>query len=178
MINLIPVPAKKTVKIEYWLRVITSWSLLWAFALVLCVGIIVPAYALITIQVAAYEDTARIAEESVQDYEIVSRALTDASRQAVFVLNNDEKEPMHEYIALFKSLEGSEITIAELSVKRSEQGIAPVVISGEAADREQLAAFRDRLLAEEGIVEVDLPISNLAKDRDIQFTLTVTMNNG
>ena len=53
----------------------------------------------------------------------------------------------------------------------------PVNITGTATDRQSLASFRDRMLAHPLISEVNLPISNLATDKDIQFSITVTMTN-
>ena len=48
-----------------------------------------------------------------------------------------------------------------------------MMISGDATTRQALADFRDRLLRQPEISDVVLPISNLAKDRDIKFSISV-----
>ena len=42
MINLIPPSAKKSIKIEYWVRVLSVWLLIWSLVLVASVGILWP----------------------------------------------------------------------------------------------------------------------------------------
>lgn len=177
MINLIPSNAKKSITIEYWLRVCTSWFVLWAVTLFVSVIVLVPAYVLINIQVSVYESSAKIAQESVTSYEEVSKNLKQASEQAKLIVNSDDDTNIYAYVDLFEQLQDSSIMITKVAVNRTEKGVAPVTVDGRAVDRESLAAFRDRLLAEESVSSVDLPISNLAKDRDIQFTLTVTMDS-
>lgn len=177
MINLIPGTAKKRVAHEYWVRVATAWFFLWSFALILGACVFIPAYVLINTQVSVYTESAKVAQETVDDYEKVSRDLTASGKQARVILEASDKTPIHKYVSLFESLQGPGITLSKISLARDDTGLSPVTLSGEASDRASLAAFRDRLLAEEVLKEVDLPISNLAKDSDIQFIITVTMAN-
>ena len=76
---------------------------------------------------------------------------------------------------MFESLqsEGIELSKIELSVKEGE--FAPVNIIGTASDRRTLAGYRDRLLESDKIDTVDLPISNLAQDKEIKFSITVNI---
>jgi|AntRauTorcE11897_2_1112592.scaffolds.fasta_scaffold10942_3 hypothetical protein len=177
MINLIPRSAKKNIVTEYWVRVSSTWLLLWAFALVCGTAILFPAYIFVSSQVSVYEETAALASQKVADYESASVALVQASQQAREILQQSEIPSMSSYIDLFTSIQGSDITITRLSLIREESGLSPVSIIGSASDRQSLASFRDRMLAHPLITEVDLPISNLATDRNIQFSITVTMAN-
>lgn len=177
MINLIPINTKKSITMEYWLRVVTVWAYLFSAALLVSIIITIPAYVLIDIQVASYENEAQSAEKDVLDFDMVSKELTTASRQAVLVINDAEKNVLSNYINLINQLEGPNIAVNNITLARAGAGVAPITITGEATDRASLAEFRDRLLNEESVLEVNLPISNLAQDRDIQFTITVTMNN-
>ena len=61
-----------------------------------------------------------------------------------------------------------------MNLSRDGESVREISISGTAASRQALADFRNRLREEDGVESVDLPISNLAKDRDIPFELTVT----
>ncbi len=47
-------------------------------------------------------------------------------------------------------------------------------INGIAATRASLSAFRVRLESHESVKAVELPLSNLVKDTDVPFSLTVT----
>ncbi|MCB9814467.1 hypothetical protein H6784_03555 [Candidatus Nomurabacteria bacterium] len=175
MINLIPPSAKKSIKIEYWVRVLSVWLLIWSLVLVASVGILWPTYTLINSQVGIYEQSANDVSKQVSDYKVISKELIRSSQQAKLIINESNKNTFSEYISLFESLqsEGIELSKIELSVKEGE--FAPVNIIGTASDRRTLAGYRDRLLESDKIDTVDLPISNLAQDKEIKFSITVNI---
>jgi len=177
MINLIPQKEKRSILVEYWVRVVTVWLTLWAVALFVSAGILLPAYVLIGSQVSVYETSAAQASQKVATYENVSESLTRASQQAKVVIDELYVPVFSDYISLFEGLQGEGVEISKIKLNRDENGIAPVSLVGIASDRRTLASFRDRLLADEHITSVDLPISNLARDVDINFTITVTLAN-
>lgn len=177
MINLIPQSAKKNIVSEYWIRVLSTWLLLWAFAFVCGTAILFPAYILASSQVAVYEQSAALATQKVADYGSASAALIQASQQAHEIVQLSEVTPMSSYVDLFTSMQGTDIRIDRLNLTQVGFQIQPVQITGSASDRQSLASFRDRMLAHPLITEVNLPISNLATDKNIQFTITVTMIN-
>lgn len=177
MINLIPPPAKKSVLREYWVRAVTVWLILWSLTLLASAAILLPAHVLVGSQVTTYKASAIAASEQTEDYEAVTTSLRQASREARLVVDEADKMLLSELIARFEELQEGGLEITEIAISRSEDGIAPIAITGVAADRQTLASFRDRLLAEAVAETVDLPISNLASDRDIRFTITVTLAN-
>ena len=175
MINLIPADAKKHLVREYWLRSVTVWFSLWTFALALGVFVLVPSYVLINLQVKAYSDSAQTADEKNANFESVGKDLSEASKTAATLKEHFSDLPMTDYIKLLHGFESSSISITQISIERDEDGVGPIKMTGIAEDRQSLAAFRNRMLEDEIIDTVDLPISNLAKDRQIPFELTVTM---
>lgn len=175
MINLIPPKAKKGVVREYWLRVVSVWFYTWSAALLGGVLIMVPAYVLINSQVSVYEASAKTASEKVANFEDVSKSLTVSSLQAGKLITGFRQSLISERIATLRSLEKPGVTISEFTIGRTDEAYEPIQVTGTAENRQALAAFRDRLLALSDVASVDLPISNLAKDRDIQFTLTVSL---
>ncbi len=177
MVNLIPQKAKRRLLIEYWVRAVSVWFTTWAVVLLAGVGILLPAYVLIGLQVDTLQTSASVASEKVANYESVSAALAQATRQAKTIIDESSSPQFSEYITLFSSLQGSGVEVTKMGIYRGAEGVAPVVLNGKATDRQSLASFRDRLLAAEDIVSVDLPISNLAQDKDISFTITVTLHN-
>lgn len=156
---------------------VSVWFLLWSATLLIGIFIFVPSYVLLDSQVSAYKDSAESASEKIANYKKVSDELTRSGKLAAVMKENFALGYTSDYVALVRNLEHSGITISEIGIERTDKGIAPIRISGVAADRQALAAFRDRALEEEQITVVDLPISNLAKDRDIPFEITATIGN-
>tara|TARA_B100000508_G_scaffold106241_1_gene84364 strand:- start:2831 stop:3373 length:543 start_codon:yes stop_codon:yes gene_type:complete len=177
MINLIPQAAKKSLLIEYWIRSVSVWAILWSLALIIGAAILLPPYVLISSQVSVYQESAAAASEKVENFKSVTVGLSRSNQEASMVMNMRHDTLLSDYIKLFENLEGSAIEITNITLNKNDSGIGPVSIIGVADDRQNLAAFRDRLLAEEQVEKVDLPISNLAQDRDIRFTITVDINN-
>ncbi len=178
MVNLIPPSAKKGVVIEYWLRVLTVWSFI-ATAVAILFGITsLPVYVLVDAKIDAYRESADVASQKIASYQSVSVGLNQATAQAQLLIANTRQATLSKVIELFNSLENNGIEITSMSITRSgSDGVLPVTLTGYAQDRQSLSDFKERLLAEEVVEVVDFPISNLAKDRDINFTLTVTMSN-
>jgi hypothetical protein len=175
MINLIPPSAKKSLMFEYWTRVVSVWLWLWSAALLAGTFILLPTYVLVSGQVSVYEANAAEATEKVAAYENVSIDLARASTEAKLALDNSNEKNLSDYIRAFESLEGDGVSIISVKVSRKGAEFSPVSIAGEASDRQSLASFRDRLLANDLVESVDLPISNLARDKDISFNLTVVL---
>lgn len=177
MINLLPPAAKKRVHHEYWMRVATVWLILWAIAFFIGASILLPTRVLIGSQTSVYETSANEASAKVANYQDVRSSLVAAGEQARLVVDERELPAISELIGVFESLQGADIELIELNLARAGRALDPVSISGIAANRQALASFRDRLLSAEQVESVDLPISNLASDRDIKFTITVTLAN-
>lgn len=176
MINLIPPIAKRNLIREYWLRVLIVWIVLTGIALLVGAALLLPPYVLIHSQIVVYESTASEAEAKVEDYRSVSRELVMASQLAQRLVEADQLDPLHPYLTQLIALGGESITITSIRLSRSpESTIQPINVSGRATDRQSLAAYRDRLLAEPAVAAVDLPLSNLATDQDIKFSLQVTL---
>lgn len=175
MINLIPPEAKKRVSKEYWLRVLSVWAIACSAALVASVCILVPAYMLITIQIGANESVSQAASERVTEFESVTKELTLANQKSRAILDNNRFASISPYIAMVRAHENGGVRVTQVTVSRTKDGFSPISVSGEADSRQALAAFRDRLLSESNVSGVDLPISNLAKDKEIQFSLTISI---
>lgn len=177
MINLIPPAAKKSLLIEYWVRVASTWLILWAITLLISGTILFPTYVLIGGQVAAYKSSAAEASQKVSNFEDVSRGLVQASQEAKIIVDESALIDLSDFVALIEKLQGSDVDLNQINISRNGQGFNPFIISGLAKDRQSLASFRDRLLEQKEIVSADLPISNLTRDKDILFTITVNLKS-
>ncbi len=174
MINLIPTEAKKRLLREYWLRAVTVWFFLWSCAIFLGVTLLVPSYVLINLQTKAYAVSAQAANEKNENYESIAKELEQASKVAATVSEQFARPTMTQYIERINSLESADARVNRVLLAREGESVRELSISGIAANRQALADFRNRLRADNTVESVDLPISNLAKDKDIPFELTVT----
>jgi hypothetical protein len=173
MINLIPPSAKKKIITEYWARTVSVWFYIWASALLLGAFVMVPVYVLVDLQVSNSSESAASAEAVLASYDDLSKQLNSANIDAKSLLESRRYGLLSDYTKLFFELENSDVSLSQVSISRAKDGIGPVQISGSATTRQALASFREALLDLSKVESVDLPISNLAKDKDIQFTLTV-----
>lgn len=177
MINLIPPAAKKSISIEYWIRVVSVWFIIWSVTLLMSASIFLPTYVLINAQVKVHAESATEASQKVADYENVSTALINANREAKLIVDEAAAVYFSNYIELFESLEGKSVQITEINMSRDDELLKQATVGGIASDRHSLASFRDQLLSNERVAEVEFPISNLAQDKDIPFKMQVVFDN-
>lgn len=177
MINLIPPKAKKDLLVEYWARVVSVWLMLISGALLVGSILLIPVYVLIENHISINKDQSSEVLLQVEEFDQLSESINYSNKEAIFMVNESDLPVLSEVIETFKSLESNDIQIAAISVGREGTGLRSVKISGIADDRLALSGYRDSLEAEEIVKDVDLPISNLAKDKDIFFNLTLSMNN-
>lgn len=177
MINLIPPPAKVAVKREYFARVGVVWLIIWSVAIMIGGVTLLPTYVLINSQVQVYSATAAAASEKVASYQDIADALVRTSNQARLIVETARLEPLSHHIATITSEADPDITLLGYRLGRTDTGFTPLIVTGVAQDRQSLATFREKLLQNERIITVDLPIANLAQDRDIKFTLTIVLTS-
>lgn len=173
MINLIPPIVRKSIVTEYWVRVISVWFFILAVAATAIVFLSLPVYVLLSTQVNVYEQSAAEATQRVNEYDLSAGALVRANVMAQKIYELEDVEKFSTIITDIEALQGRGVVIEGYNFTHRENKLAPVEISGTAATRQALADFREALLTQEGVSDVVLPISNLAKDRDIQFSLSV-----
>tara|TARA_B100002051_G_C16745015_1_gene646989 strand:- start:7941 stop:8483 length:543 start_codon:yes stop_codon:yes gene_type:complete len=176
MINLIPPQAKRALLIEYWIRVVAFWAVMWSVALVIGSILLMPAEVLINYQTLTYAESAELAAKTNETFESVAPELVEASQQARYIIDESAVPRISAYLDALESVESASIRISSISIKRTETGFGPVSISGVADTRSDLAAYSDRLVAHPLIESAPLPFSNLAQDQNLSFSLVVELN--
>ncbi len=173
MINLIPQVAKNKIISEYWVRVVSVWMFVISLASIVVSLLLLPVYVLVTSKVDAYSTSADEGAGKVAEYDVSASALTKVNNQAQMLLEAGKVKQFSELVTAISALQSPDITITEFNFHRS--GIVPktVQVNGKAATRQSLASFRDSLIALPWVGDVNLPISNLAKDRDITFNISI-----
>ena len=177
MINLIPQVAKDKIISEYWIRVVSVWLFIISLASIIISLLLLPVYVLVSAKVDAYSTSANEGAGKVAEYDVSALALTQVNTRAQMLLESGKTKQFSDLVATISVLQGSDITVTELDFHRS--GIVPksVQVNGKATTRQALASFRDSLIALPWVKDVNLPISNLAKDRDITFNISIVLKD-
>lgn len=175
MINLIPQSAKKQIIREYWLRVISAWLFTLAGVFCILTFLLIPVYVLIDSRVSVYSPEAEKAIAESKSYDLSSTQLVLAGKEAKLLLQLKNNARFSELTEDLFKLQNTGINITSFKFQKTPAGVAPIDILGRASTRQSLANFRENLLKSPLIETVDLPISNLALDKDIEFNISIKL---
>lgn len=142
---------------------------------VLCIIFALPVYVLISAQVNAFGASATEAAARVAEFDISTSALTKANVHAQKIIERRNTEDFSAVLTKLESLTGEGVDLRSYEFARKDGAIMPISVNGKADTRQALANFHAVLRAEPMVEKVDLPISNLAKEKDIEFSMTVTL---
>jgi hypothetical protein len=177
MINLIPPVVKKAVVKEYWIRVFSVGLFMLSVVSLIVMLFALPVYVLVSSQVEVYAESAARASEKIAEYDFSAGSLAKANQMAQKIFELRHYDSFADAVAQIEEVRGSNVVINGYEFSRKDQNLTPVLVSGEASTRQALSDFREALLKQKNIEDVILPISNLAKDRDIQFSLSVVFKS-
>lgn len=177
MINLIPAPARKKVLTEYWIRASSVWLLIFSIACLVVSVLLLPVYVLVNSQIDVYSSSVNEASSKIVEFDASASTITTANNKAQKLFELRQVKQFSDVAATLESLHGQEIVVDGLEFKRQGMILGSVSINGFANNRQSLANFKEALLTLPDVAEVNLPISNLAKDKDIKFAITVTFKD-
>jgi hypothetical protein len=175
MINLLPPAAKKSFRHEYRLRVAIVWLLLFNLVLWVAAVLSAPSFVLVESQLQAYESQIQSANALAREQRELVETVTasnDIARQVNTVATIPKLKP---FLMQAEALSGPDVRLSQLSVVRQGTTIESIEVAGIAATRRSLTDFSNALVADERFSEAVVPISNLAANQDIPFTLTIVV---
>lgn len=177
MFNLLPENIKVSLKKEYSIRRFIIVMFFIAIVQITFLVFIFPTW-----MVSAYKEEV-ISEEYDKFNKISSDSNIDpiadriqSINKKLGILNNVLQYPtLVPYVDTVLSNKSSSIFIEQFSfsLKNSKEG--NLAVAGVAKTRESLVSFVDLLKEADTFKEVNLPISNLAKDKDIDFTIELVI---
>ena len=173
MINLIPPVARKKVKREYWIRVVSVWMILVASALVMISLLKLPVYVLVNKQLDAFSSSYESAAENDQQFKLSEELIKDANDISTILSGDEDVYLFSDVITRIGELAGEGIGVNQFTLTREEGQVNLVIITGEADTRQRLADFKNDLEADSLFESAALPLSNLAKDVDIPFKIEI-----
>lgn len=177
--TLLPPPEKRALIHEYRVRILIVCCFIFSLTGIICIGSLFPAY------MKAYNeknDTLALAASSnkksaTNDTWSISAVLVDDAALLKTVNTGVSQPRISELVESLTSLR-SDIQISSLAFTEDAHTAGTsttysVVILGVAPTRESLIAWQSRLEDLAGGQKVDLPIGELAKDKDISFSMSV-----
>jgi hypothetical protein len=173
MYKLLPEANREAIKREYALRRVVIMLVLITLALIFSILATLPSF----IHIEAKKDAATLLSRSSGSISAASdkaelESWAASAKSALSALKPNQGEDPY---GLFKSVLADRpagIKIIGLSWQRTG-GVLAVRARGLASDRQTLLAFQDILKDSPEWAEVELPVSTLAADRDIEFELTL-----
>lgn len=175
MINLLPDNEKKAIDREYKLRhlIVILWACLF---FIIATGLfMLPSYVLTLYKgKASNSDIAKAAALNQAEEQKSKKEIDDAkSFMKVLQPVSGLLLPTN-IIAIINKDKTPNNTISNISYSRADDGSAiTILVKGVSKTRQSLSQFKEALTHETGITSVDIPVSNFAKESNIDFTITL-----
>jgi len=178
MANLLPERNKKSIRREYLLRLLGVFLIFSAITLFLVSIFLLPSFFL-------SKNKAGLANEKIEflkSYiEKISRSgITDLlieTNRKIEILGLSEEKSLNEAISLIIDKKNNSILITDFALRITEDEVKgkekSLFVGGLADNRSSLISFVESLESISGFKNIDLPVSNLAQNEDIDFSLKV-----
>lgn len=176
MINLIPPTAKKSIKREYIKRVLTVWLILFSVAFAILAVFLLPTFVALRGEISSLEENAAAGLARVSQYDVSATELINANTLAKMLLERATTSSPSEVINTLTTIAGTKVPLTNFLFSNVAT-VGKITVSGVAATRQDLAVFRDAVSKDERFSTVDLPISNLIKDKDLLFTMNISFSS-
>ncbi len=175
MINLIPPNGHTALKHEYVLRIASVYGFILGGVFLASAALMVPTYVLTSAQL-------KTAHQSNEEMELTKAAFAEAADEikrvnAVMSVLRIEENPIvySEIIEEVIRSTSEGITLATFRAAQVNTTLNTVVVQGTASNRRSLSSFKDALEASPLFETAQLPISDLARDTNLPFMVTLTM---
>jgi hypothetical protein len=172
MLNLLPEDKKLLLQKDYLLRFSIVAVLLACLVIVVGLVLLLPSYLLLNATELSLEDELHEKQntESSKEYEKLRTLIKNAS--ADLTILSPTEVAIRDLVELVASKKGSSVFITHITAARKTGRTVTLSVSGVAKTREDLVAFKKVLELDRAFDKVVLPVSNLAKSKDIAFTLS------
>jgi hypothetical protein len=172
MINLLPEKEKKIVATEYRLRLLAV-VLGFCFALSLAsILLLVPSFAAALYKQQAANTPEIVLKETAEE-QVLNKSLADDKLLFSALQGTTTKAAASDLIQILVNDKQADNTVTRITYELQNDGSFKASINGIAKSRQSLTDFRNRLEHEALIGSVNLPTTNLAKDTNITFDMTI-----
>lgn len=171
MINLIPPDAVRIVRKEYVARVLCVWAIILAYSIGASAFTLLPTYVLVAGQLRVTDAAAAVEENA---HAMATEELAGAQAIAERLATVRDPIAASAILTHIEAALAPQITLRSLMI--SPDGIASQVqVVGTALNREALQRFTGRLKTDPFFENASVPVSDLARETDLSFTLTLVL---
>jgi Tfp pilus assembly protein PilN len=149
------------------------WLVLVGVAFVALTIVQVPIYILLKNQLAAYQSDFASASDRQEQFSEAKTALERANAVATLLTKHQDTVLFSSVQASLDKLVPAGVEVASYSFTRKGTELGSISISGEASTRSSLSDFRSAIENDPLFKSATLPLANLAKDRDIPFSISI-----
>ncbi len=176
MSNLLPFEEKKKNLREYIIRLLTAALIVIATVSIVASTMLFPAYIFSnTKERVLKEEIAATNEKSGGNLNATMKTvIADINNRLKIFPDKQQEMPISNMvIAPILKEKTSAVKIQEISYA-DERGGKTIIVSGFSATRSDLTQYVERLKKVPGFSKVTLPISSFVKDRNLDFTISIT----
>jgi|TARA_Y100000310_G_scaffold342803_1_gene447519 hypothetical protein len=179
MANLLPIKQKQGVRREYMFRMASVSVFFTAFSVLAGTIFLMPTYLLSEVREKQAVEEQVFIRELVSSVEVVdAQTVLREAREKVSILSDLESQaPLQTVLPKILEYKPRSISITSIFYDFRVSAGATIAVRGEAENRDDLIAFSKRLERDVVFANVELPVSNLAKENDITFSLTLLINS-
>ncbi len=173
MLNLLADSDKRTVRILYGARVLMGFFLISIVIAAFGIVSLLPSYFLIESRAGAARAQLDLLERSIaaKSDEATNPVLADARRKLAELSAVSSRTPIHVFFETILDLRIAPVHVTGIAYDAAESG-GTVRVLGIADAREPLTRFVKILAREGSFTSVDLPVSDLAANADISFSIS------
>ncbi len=175
--TLLPTEERRALRREYRLRISITLLLFLSCGVVLGIAALLPSY-LHTYgtereALQRQQELLRSRRESGADQ--IEKAVVQSQALAEKLLSDADKAIYSDILQKIISRRAKDILLGSFAVTSLGTTTSEIVLQGTAATRESLLAFKKSLESESIFSSIELPLSDLAKSRNIAFSMKVTV---
>lgn len=176
MIDLSPQKNKEKIKKDFKLRLTIVFLIAFNIILVVYIVLILPTYFNLglhkvdvknRLDIEKKEFELRKGEDIKEQYTI--------SKAKIRALNSIEKVDVHSIVSYLNDLSGDNTRILSF-IYENKKDDKSIVISGLSKNRDTMVEFINKIKSSDKFNQVDFPISGLAKDSGLNFSLNIKLN--
>jgi len=173
MFILLPQEHRGNLLRQYRLRLAIIALFLFSGSIFIALILLVPSYFLVKVDKNGILQEKLVVEKSINEEgdKDIEKALAEL-KSDILILNTVDQNPSS-LISFILEKKSKGVHLNEFAYKYFPEE-STLSVSGRADSRKELIAFSKKLELNPQFKEVDLPISNLAKDSNIPFTINIT----
>ena len=177
MINLIPPKGHIALKHEYILRVASIYGFILTGVFVAGTLLTIPTYVLVSSQLNAVRPDEAHTNEIKKTYDDALIHIQNANTVMAQLRASVPNVEISTVIEEVMRVAPSGITFSTFQALRENETVKTVDVQGQAATRNALAALKNALEASDLFESANVPISDLAKENNLPFVITITLRD-